>query len=90
MRGGVLELLTALTLRPHPHCVTRALESAPRKHFNLPPNGHLRPWGLIPPQLRCQGASLARPPTAEPSSSSRRGPRHRLTVNSGSIGRGSL
>lgn len=44
----------------------------------LPPNGHLRPWGLILPQLRCQGALPGPAPTAEPSSSSRRGPRHRL------------
>lgn len=63
----------------------RPAESTPA----LPPNGHLRPWGLTSPQLRCQGALPVPGPTAEPSSPSRMGSQAPTTQNSGSAGRGS-
>ena len=76
---GCWELLTALTPRPPPSQCHSYLRQRPAENTStLPPNSHLRPWGLIPPQLGCQGALPGPDPTAEPSSSSRRGPSHRL------------
>lgn len=85
---GAGSFRTALTLRPHPHQVTRALESAPRKTLQL---YHLTV--TCGPGAYCFPAPVPRSPPrpgpdkAEPSTQPE-GSQATITRNSGSIGRG--